>query len=83
MTVRELIEFLQTEDPRRLVIIAKDAEGNGHSPLSSYWTGAYAADSTWSGEVGLEELTKEDKEAGYSEEDIIKGVPALILAPTN
>ena len=41
MTVKELIEGLQSEDPDRLVICQKDPEGNGYSPLANWWTGAY------------------------------------------
>lgn len=36
------------------------------------------------GTVGLEELTEEDIEDGYDEEDVIPdGQPAIILTPTN
>ena len=84
MKVRELIEQLQKIDPDREVIMAGDAEGNNYSPLYSLWEGAYRADTTWSGEVGFESLTDEDREAGYSEEDVIEdGVPAVILCPVN
>lgn len=84
MTVKDLIELLQQEDPARLVISQKDAEGNHHSPLSMLWTGAYLAETTWYGEAGLEALTDEDRKAGYTDEDVIKdGVPALFLVPIN
>jgi len=84
MTVRELIEGLLTEDPDRVVVMAKDGEGNGYSPLSSWWTGAYVAETTWYGEVGLETLTEEDQRRGYSEKDVkVGGMPALILSPVN
>lgn len=84
MTVKELIEKLQTEDPDRLVICQKDPEGNGFSPLEDWWTGAYRADTTWSGDAGSEVLTDELLEQGYTEEDIITdGVPALMLVPVN
>lgn len=84
MTVRELIELLKNEDPDRLVIMAKDSEGNSYSPLADMWSGAYVADTTWSGEVGLDELTEELRAQGYDEEDVSEdGVPALILCPTN
>ena len=82
MTVKKLIEKLQMEDPDRLVVCQKDPEGNGYSPLEDWWTGAYRAETTWSGEAGLETLTDENREAGYSEEDVIAdGVPALFLVP--
>jgi hypothetical protein len=84
MTVKQLIERLQKEDPDRLVVMAADGEGNSHSPLSGFWTGAYRADSKWSGEVGLDKLTEKDKKQGYTDEDVMTdGVPALILSPSN
>lgn len=88
MTVGELIELLQDADPSgdRLVVMAKDSEGNHHSPLYSAWCGAYLPDSTYSGEVGLEHLDPIDIRHGYTEEDVLQGdevVPAIILSPTN
>jgi len=83
MTVKELIEKLQKEDPDRIVIMSKDSEGNSYSPLSNFWIGAYAPTTTWYGEAGLEGLTEEDKEAGYGEEDVMDGEKALILWPVN
>ena len=84
MKVRELREKLAKEDQDREVILQLDAEGNSYSPLSSWWTGSYKTKSTWRGEAGVEgPLLPSDKEAGYSEEDIVDGVPALILVPVN
>lgn len=84
MTVRELIAELQQEDPDRLVVTSKDAEGNRHSPLSGFWVGAYRAENSYSGEVGLEKLTKEYRKQGYTEEDVVTdGVPCIVLSPIN
>lgn len=84
MTVKKLIELLQKEDPSRTVIMSKDAEGNSYSPLADFWAGKYKPDSTWSGEVGMETLTKADIKAGYSELDVLRsGKPAIILQPVN
>ena len=84
MTVAELIECLKQTDQDRLVIMAKDGEGNGFSPLADTGASAYRADSTWSGEIGIEELTEARKEKGYSEEDVMDdGVKAFVLWPTN
>jgi hypothetical protein len=84
MKVKELIEMLKAEDQEREVICAKDAEGNGFSPLHSCDTGKYIADSTWSGERGLEDLTEQLIEQGFGDEDvIIGGVKALFLCPVN
>lgn len=83
MNVQELIEQLQTLDPERIVILQKDAEGNGYSPLSCFWEGAYEAYSTWSGEAGLDKLTDELIAEGYSEDDLCRGEPAVVLVPVN
>lgn len=83
MTVKELIEALQAQDQNRIVIVAKDAEGNGYSPLHGMWSGAYRADSTYSGDAGLESLTDDDRRQGYGEGDVVEGEPALILTPVN
>lgn len=83
MKVKDLIELLKKEDPSAEVIMASDSGGNGYSPLSDLWTGTYAAETTWSGEVGYSELTEELEDAGYTEDDLIEGVPAVILCPTN
>ncbi len=86
MTVTELIAELQAvDDGNRQVILSRDAEGNSYSPLYRKLTiGAYCPVSPYGGEIGLEELTDEDREMGYGEEDIIRdGQPAIILYPTN
>ena len=83
MTVKELRELLSEYEDDRVVVLASDAEGNNYSPCCGGWSGSYLAYSTWSGEMGLEKLTDEDREAGYSEEDVINGVPALCLRPVN
>jgi hypothetical protein len=83
MKVKQLIKELLKVDQERLVVMSKDSEGNGYSPLSDISEGAYQADSTWSGEFGLEKLTAEDRKDGFSEEDIIDGVKAICLHPTN
>lgn len=84
MKVKELIEILQQEDPERLVILSKDAEGNNYSPLADCSTSAYEAECTWSGYIGLEELTPELIKEGYTEEDVLEdGKPCLVLWPVN
>lgn len=83
MKVKQLIKELQKLDGDSIVIMAKDAEGNGYSPLADLWAGAYRATTTWYGDVGFEKLTPALKRQGYSELDIIDGKPAVILTPTN
>lgn len=83
MKVKELLQLLANEDPERIVVMAKDAEGNGYSPLHGLWSGAYRAETTWHGEVGFEKITPELRQQNYSEMDVCDGVPAIILTPVN
>jgi hypothetical protein len=86
MTVQDLIdELLSVENRDRVVVMQKDGEGNGYSPLECTDDSVhYQAETTWSGEVGYAELTPELEERGYGEEDILDdGRPALVLVPVN
>ncbi len=51
MTCGELADYLTAQPRDRLVILEKDAEGNGYSPLFGAREASYAATSTWSGEI--------------------------------
>jgi hypothetical protein len=68
MTVAKLINLLSKSDPNSIVILSKDAEGNGYSPLDSLTNAYYHAETTWYGEV------TDDGEGGK---------PALVLYPIN
>lgn len=88
MDVWDLLNYLVEEckkDPHfnsRKVILSSDAEGNKHSPLASVCTAAYRADTTWSGEVGIE---PDDPHTIVQDPDdvIHDGVRALVLYPVN
>ncbi len=76
MTVNELIIKLQEIDNKnRVIILQKDGEGNGYSPLSDCWNGIYVADNTWSGEAWEEEEIEEN--------EIENGEKAIFLTPIN
>lgn len=66
MTVADLIAELKKFNPKACVILQKDSEGNGFSPLSGAEEAKYMPNNTWSGEVphpvDLEEMDEEDKE---------------------
>lgn len=92
MKVRELMDMLANVDPETLVVMSKDGEGNGHSPLSDLSNGVYIADNTWSGELRLNIVDREaiELEVGtrYSDEDFAEAgvdgaVACVCLWPTN
>ena len=64
MTVGELIKTLQMVDPGRRVVMAKDVEGNGYSPLHAACIAIYRPRNTWSGELlGLDDTFDEGDES--------------------
>lgn len=87
MTLAELraqlrtLEHLPDSTP---VILAKDAEGNGFSPLCETETGMYLADTTYSGEHYLteEQRQAEDEPDEYSQAPD-EAVHAVLLWPIN
>lgn len=67
-----------------LVVLAKDGEGNGFSPLTEVEPALYAAGTTWSGE---RHLTNEQRQAAMDPDEYREApddaVPALFLWPVN
>jgi hypothetical protein len=85
MKVKELIEILSTMDQDREVILQRDSEGNGYSPLCGVDDNTvYESESTSYGEVYHEKLTEEDRKQGFTEEDLGtgNGVPCVVLFPS-
>jgi len=76
MKVSELMKILEELDPNTEVVLQGDAEGNSYMSLYSYWQGGFNEEE---GEVGYLKLTDKLKKEGYTEEDIIKGKPAIML----
>ena len=77
MKVKELIELLSEMNPEHEVVLSKDGEGNGYSPLDGYSTGQYVPDSTWSGEFRSAQFPISD--GGCRKKDI----NAIVLWPVN
>lgn len=78
MKVKELIKVLVGLDPNLLVVMSRDAEGNGYGVLRGVGVGMNFED----GEVFFTELTDELIEQGYGEEDVQEGgTPAVVLWP--
>ncbi len=80
ITVAKLQKILAKHDPKRVVVLSCDPEGNHFSPLAAVETCAYEADDD---SIGLEELTQAAAKLGYTEDDVSSGKPALVLYPMN
>ena len=85
MKVIELIRELSILDPHAEVILQKDAEGNGYSPLHAVDGAAiYMPESTWSGNVYSSDWTAEDAAMDADEwAAMLKKPRCVVLAPVN
>jgi hypothetical protein len=85
MNVKELKEAIADLPDEMEVILQKDSEGNGYSPLSDADANAvYVPDSTWSGDVYSMDWTAEDACMEEEEWNDMKSQPrSLILCPVN
>jgi hypothetical protein len=85
MTIKELKEQIKDLPDEMEVILQKDSEGNGYSPLAGADSNAvYIPDSTWSGDVYTLSWTADQACMEDDEWEKIKAKPkALILYPTN
>ncbi len=82
MTVSQLIELLQQQDPESQVVLQTHGGEETASPLETVWAGLYRANNAASGEISPTSLTDQMQKEGYTEDDILKsGVPTLILSP--
>jgi hypothetical protein len=83
--VKQLIKLLSSFDPNADVILQKDSEGNGYSPLSGADHDAvYVADETWSGSVYSTSWTAGD--ACMDEDEwarLMKRKRCVVLFPVN
>lgn len=55
MKIKELIEILEHLPGDHEVVMSRDSEGNGFSPLYECDVAKYVPDSTWSGELAVGE----------------------------
>lgn len=85
MTVGELIEELKKLPEKSNVIIQKDSEGNGYSPLYGLDSNCiYVAETQWSGEVYDSNWTHEDADMTKKEwDEILKKPRVVVLFPVN
>lgn len=80
ITAGKLIELLKDFDPELPVMLSRDQEGNGFSPLDELGQSRFCIDG-YSIETGIDELTEELEEDGFSEEDVIDGPKCIVLWP--
>lgn len=84
MNVKELIDFLLGYDPETEIILQKDAEGNGYSPLAGADAGIYVADSTYSGDFYDPAWTASDCCMEEDEHRELMAKPrSIVLFPVN
>lgn len=85
MKVKKLIKELQKLDPNLEVILQKDSEGNGYSPLSEIDSHCvYFPESSWSGEIVDTRWTADEACRDEDEwEEIKKKKRCVILHPIN
>jgi len=81
-TAGELLDYLATQPRDRKIILQKDAEGNGYSPLADAAERMYAPDSTWSGEIYQtpEAVAAEPGEWSAAPDDAER---VIVLGPVN
>lgn len=80
MKVKELIKLLGKANPDAVVIMSKDSEGNRFSELCEVVTENYGWDEQ-NKDVGIAKLTDEHKKAGYKKDNVMDGIPAILLWP--
>lgn len=83
-TVGDLLDYLATQPRDRKVVLSKDAEGNGYSPISDVDEAMYAAENTWSGDVYMtpEQLAEQENPDDWNQapEDAER---VVLLCPIN
>lgn len=84
-TVGDLVDWLLVQPRDRRVVLAKDTEGNGFSPLATVSVGMYVAESTYAGEVYPTDDDIDAEDSGYDEEDRAPSdaEPVVVLCPVN
>lgn len=87
-TVGDLLDYLATQPRDRKVVMSKDAEGNGYSPLADAGEGMYLAETTWAGMVYVtpEQLAVlKTQGGGWSDEDAAPddAERVVVLGPVN
>lgn len=61
LTVKQVIRLLKSVNPDRLVVLARDSEGNGYSPMIKAEIGRYVEDNAFSGKMHSESFDAGDR----------------------
>ena len=80
ITVVDLIEKLSKLDPTAYVVLQRDSEGNGYSPMAGIEAAKYRPKNTYRGEVPHPDDIKNGE---YEEEDIAKMLDCVVIFPIN
>ena len=84
MNVGELIKYLKGFNPETEIVLQKDSEGNGYSPLAGADEGYYVPDSTWSGDFYDSSYTADDCFMDDDEFEEMQSRPkSIVLYPVN
>lgn len=88
ITVKDLFELLSDYEPTDIVVLAKDNEWNGFSPLDQTSHQLYVPRTSYNGDVHIRDkvITDAMREMGYTESDICQDNDAqkcVVLWPTN
>ena len=70
-TVKELIEILSSLPGDSVVVLQKDSEGNGYSPLAGAEAAKYIPENTYSGEVPCQEDVDDGEYEGQDMMDCV------------
>lgn len=79
MKVKSLLKILESCDPEAVVVLSSDEEGNNYDEAEGVDTNC-----TWNRkfrEIGLKTLTPELKNNGFTEEDVKRGIPCVVISP--
>jgi hypothetical protein len=84
MKIKDLIKELSELNQELEIIVSRDAEGNGYSPMYSFYQAKYHPNNDWSGEIIDVELNSNDKEyLEYADEIKDECIDCVVFTPSN
>ena len=79
LTASSLMEILKTVDPDAKIILSSDQEGNSYRLCWTISTDHNCQETECEYEIGLKELTEEDRLAGYEDEDMLEDGESCVI----